>query len=300
MKRLFAIILILAVTITALTACADDRQEEPPYEFSREANADYAEVTRLGTALAELENYALDYYDGDKESAFQGWLTYIRKERYYDGTWALSAGYLDTDFAAYVDARKSAAVTELLTYGNFMLTEDDFTYPVDFIHMLAVVNMILRTGDNKAIADLGGWAGDIGQLVQDIMNEEGTVDELYLKAKALYNTEVPGGFDAEDVYADLDAVILYTRYMNGTATFAATFTEFYKTVTLKGRIEEYYEDDFGEYYDTKDELRQVVYNRVSNNLFIKTLLNTYHCSDKPDHLKACCYVYADYLFENLE
>ncbi len=243
-------------------------------------------------------------------------IKYIRTgvEDYTDGSWGIMAGYEDKAFAEYVarieDEYNSSVsedeyikVSALKNIELFELPNGDL---VDFGHMFGAMDITYFNKKSLNHADVSGWAGDIVDLIEfsDYGGTSGTLEEMIAIVAEDYmlqdNPDEVGGFNQQDVYADLDAyflmkTVIAATYSQGdlTALFESYFTEELSLETradyfLKNRL-----DGVG----TRQDVRDAVYNAYTGNKLITTLEATrdFKTDNLPDLRRACCYVFADYI-----
>ena len=222
-------------------------------------------------------------------------LVYIRSSRYNSSQWNFIGGSLDEDFVTYVHENDANL--------EYLRTKDSLTYPnsddeIDFVHMIATINL-LNTNDNKC-ADLGGWGGDLCQLVQEIKDTDKTGEEL--KELVLSKFNVTSSFGSEDVLADLDAVNIYTIYKSqtGTKSFADAISTYYKSLTHSAR-----KNSFSNYLfanqsvNTTSQKVDYLFNRLSGNYYLGILNESYGISfsENENQFKVCLEVFVEYLSE---
>ncbi len=296
-------------------------------DCTRCAYTTYVEIPKLETVsikdfdsfmenlalLEELANsYASEVPGKDPVNLL---IKYIRTgvEDYTDGSWGIMAGYEDAGFAQYVarieDEYNSMAGDAVITVSalkNIELFELPNGDIVDFGHMFGAFDITYHNKASANHADLSGWAGDIVDLMEfsDYGGAEGTLDELIAQIAENYflqdNPDEVGGFNQQDVYADLDSVYLMQTlikavYENGyfTQLFEEYFTE---ELTLVTRADYYLKNRLGG-ASTRADVRNAVYNIYTGNKLITTLEGTreFNTEDISSLRKACCYVFADYV-----
>ncbi len=274
MKKAFFVAIIIVFSLSTFFACSGKPEN------------DWA-LSVFCSQLEETESLAKLYFG---ENSFRNTLVYIRSKRYGDIYWNTLAGASDPIFEQFVLENSVLNSAELRYVQSIFIPSTSDV--VDFVHMVGTMNMALN---GREAGDLGGFAGDITQLVQDIAGTVGEFEEIY--AVALSRFGESGGFDYPDVLADIDAINLIARAHNSGASFAQIFKEYYIELTHSKRIDEYLLNEFGKQHFNTGELRTIVYNRVIDNISIKLLFAKEGISmtKHSDCIKACCYVYADYL-----
>ncbi|NCA67961.1 MAG: hypothetical protein EOM87_07860 [Clostridia bacterium] len=278
MRRII-LITIIVIIICMLFACSENNV----------VTVEQANFNRLIEQIDEIERLTAEYSEGN---VFSNTLIYIRGKRYNDIYWNTLAGASDTEFEDYVLSNQELESSAIRDIKQIVIpsTRDI----VDFVHTVGTMNMALN---GQASSDLGGFAGDITQLVRDIKNTQGDFDMIYNAAAAQFGQ--PGGFDYADVFANIDAVNMVANYNNNSRVFSIILKDYYNNLTHTSRIEQYLYNEFGGTVFTLEELRDIVHQRVIDNLYIKVLFAKDNLSMVKyyDHIKACCYVYADYLLQ---
>ncbi len=243
-------------------------------------------------------------------------IKYIRTgvEDYVDGSWGIMAGYEDKGFADFVariedeynsmdGATQAIAVSALKNIELFELPNGDL---VDFGHMFGAMDITYYNKTSLNHADVSGWAGDIVDLLEfsDYGGTDGTLDEMIeIVAKDYFlqdNPDEVGGFNQQDVYADLDAfylmrTLLAAAYSEG--DIMALFEEYFtQELTLEVRADYFLKNRLGG-ASIRQDIRDAVYNAYTGNKMITTLEATrdFKTDKLSDLRKACCYVFADYI-----
>ena len=272
-----------------------------------------------------LEGYAQTYAgENAGEDANALIINYIRTgvERYTSGTWEMVCGKENTAFTAYVsqqDTANNTSASALKNIENFALPNGD---PADLGHVFGamdVANYAKVQGMADAVqarADMGSWAGDITDLMYcaenvDISDKVDTtetdVDTLAANIRAKYLgvdygtlNEVDHSFTDTDLYGDVDAFYLTTE-MNRSGAALSTIIENYFTAGLTdaSRASYFLTNRLGGMV-TKEGIRNKVLKTYTGNTLIGALESSYSLTDLPNYetlRKACCYAFADYLFD---
>ena len=273
-----------------------------------------------------LEGYAQTYAEENAgEDANALIINYIRTgvERYTSGTWEMVCGKENTAFTAYVseqDTANNTSASALKNLGNFTLPNGN---KVDLGHVFGamdVANYAKMQGMTDAVvqarADMGSWAGDITDLMYcaenvDIADKVDTtetdVDTLAANIRARYLgvdygtlNSVEHSFTDTDLYGDMDAFYLTTE-MNRGGVALSTIIENYFTAGLTdaSRASYFLTNRLGGMV-TKDGIRSKVLSTYTGNTLIGALESSYSLTDLPNCetlRKACCYAFADYLFD---
>ena len=143
----------------------------------------------------------------------------------------------------------------------------------------------IENGDSYSakFAHLVGWGGDAFQLLQDIKNEQGEIEDIMKVAKEKY-FYIKGGFDEGDYVADLDAPILLIK-KNDVNDFADLMKDYYTTDKYLDRETNFVRLTFPD-LKKKEDFRNVLYNIYDKDSFINVL----ECQDGMRKEKITCYV----------
>lgn len=175
-------------------------------------------------------------------------MQYIRNSRYGTGTWNSFGGTLEGDvtlddgsvregFTTYVKNNQgSYNLASLQTLSS--ITIPSTNEKVDFVHMIAIMNVIAKKGLSDSTSnDMVGWGGDLCQLVQQLskLNLSGTA--LQTKADELLGgSSATSTFSSDDLLADLDALNAMHVYNSlTTKSLATALSQYYNTLTSQGR-----------------------------------------------------------------
>lgn len=261
------------------------------------------------TDLTCLENYANEYVsEHPNEDTAALVINYVRSgvEKYTSGTWTTFCGPENTAFVNFVaqqDEANGTFAAKLRSLDKFILPNGD---EVEFAHMFGAMDMAYHTGNQKT-ADLGSWAGDICDLVQLTTNAgiSGTVEEMAEEIRTkndkyfLYDHPDPEvhSFGILDLYGDLDAFyILRKLSLNG--SISSVMKNYFTKNLNDGLRAKFFLDNRFDGASQKSDIRNAVYETYCSNEGIKTLEGTYLPNGvDPDVRKACCYAFADYLYE---
>ncbi|MBP1576272.1 MAG: phosphodiester glycosidase family protein, partial [Oscillospiraceae bacterium] len=294
-KRILAILLSLCIFLSVSgVVFAAETEAEPEV-------TDYESF--LG-CLQVLEGYASSFASTNTTyNVSQLMINYIRTgvERYLDGNWKTLAGEEITAFVNYVAEQDAAKGTCAGCLRN--IVEDDFVLPngdqVDFGHMYGALNIAYIS--SVASGDLGGWAGDLCDLML-YSREYGNVPEGTVDEKAAYILENCFGVDADhaygmdDFYGDMDAFYLNTK-VKGTGASLSEVTEAYfvETLTNEQRAKYFLKNRFSGLL-TKEDVREAVYEAYTSNVGLQVLEADRELSGETVLREAVCYAFADYLY----
>lgn len=273
-----------------------------------------------------LEGYAQTYAEenaGENVNALI--INYIRTgvERYTSGTWEMVCGKENTAFTAYVseqDTANNTSASALKNLGNFTLPNGN---KVDLGHVFGamdVANYAKVQGMTDAVvqarADMGSWAGDITDLMYcaenvDIADKVDTtetdVDTLAANIRARYLgvdygtlNSVDHSFTDTDLYGDMDAFYLTTEMNRGGVALSTIIENYFTAGLTDASRASYFLTNRLDGMVTKDGIRSKVMSTYTGNTLIGALESSYSLTDLSNYetlRKACCYAFADYLFD---
>ena len=263
--------------------------------------SDYETFMQL---LKVLEGYADKYASTANKPAAELVINFIRTgvERYNDGNWKTLAGEEITGFTTYVEEQDAAKETNAMLLRNIII--DDFKIPngnlTDFGHMFGTLNIAYI--NSVASADLGGWAGDICDLLR-YCKENGNIPAGTIDEMAVYILENCFGIDADqafgmdDFYGDMDAYYLNNQVKAGKKLSVAMEEYFTAQLTDADRAAYFMNNRFSG-LETREDVREAVHDTYSSNVGLKVLEADRGLSGETDLRKAACYAFADYLFNH--
>ena len=250
----------------------------------------------LVSDLAPLETYARQYasaHPGDTVDALV--LVYVRTANpdYDDSRWATLGGQRDPDFEAYVDdqdARNGTSAADLKRLREVTLPNGETT---DAVHMFAT--MSIGTPPSSAAADLGGFAGDITDLMTDVRAVAGGPAAVQAAAAADFGNP-NGRFSTDDLRADLDAVNLVALRAAAPQTpYADLFAAYFSGLTERKRVVDFLTNRFPSIPRTQADLRAAVESAYTSNTYISFLEYNRGLTDLTDQRNAAITVFAGYL-----
>ena len=331
MKRHLSLCLVLVMLLTAMLpvsvfAAGSNDEGSAASGGNAAATTMISDYATFLSCFKVLEGYAQTYAEENAgEDANALIINYIRTgvERYTSGTWEMVCGKENTAFTAYVseqDTANNTSASALKNLGNFTLPNGN---KVDLGHVFGamdVANYAKVQGMTDAVvqarADMGSWAGDITDLMYcaenvDIADKVDTtetdVDTLAANIRARYLgvdygtlNSVDHSFTDTDLYGDMDAFYLTTE-MNRGGVALSTIIENYFTAGLTdaSRASYFLTNRLGGMV-TKDGIRSKVMSTYTGNTLIGALESSYSLTDLSNYetlRKACCYAFADYLFD---
>ena len=259
--------------------------------------------------LSILESYIKEYKTEKKSSKTLNHLilSYIREGVYNSNAWRIAGGSSPSDLHQYIldkDAEKNTNAVAVRSYKEIELPSKEKT---DFVHLFAVMNGIdFGKSYTDGYSALCGWGGDTEQLLEDIKDEKGTLDELVNIALTNY-LGIKGKFGPADLVADLDAPIILKK-KNDDITFASIIKDYYEKGEYKNRVSDFAKITFPNI--KKEDLRTKVYERYTSDSYIDVLECQAEVRDSgifgcifpgniktqyKNHQRAATYAFADYL-----
>ena len=252
--------------------------------------------------LKVLERYASNYAGIQSANKDEGELivNFIRTgvERYNESLWPQLAGQEITGFVNYVKEQDEANNTNAMALRDIELFRLPNGNLVDFGHMFGTMNIAYVAV--QASADLGGWAGDICDLLNYSYYygkvPEGTVEEMaaYVLAKC-FGVDADDAFGMDDFYGDMDAFYL-VKQMKAGETLSAVMETYFTTELDDGDRSAYFLNNRFKGLETKEDVRNAVYEAYTQNVGLSVLEADRGLSDQEDLRKACCYAFADYVY----
>ena len=288
LKNLCLILIVFGCAFVIFACGKSDTNHDAPIDNTPKTQEEL-EFEQFTNDYLALENLSKAYNSSNYQKRV---VVYIRSSKYNSTQWNFLGGSVDDDFVAYVHENGSNL--------EYLRTNETLTYPnsddeIDFVHMVATINLLM-TGA-IAPADLGGWGGDICQLVQEIKDTDKTGSELKELVQSKFNKT--SSFGSEDVFADLDAVNIYNIYKSqSTKSFANAMSEYYKNVTTTTRKSEFSNYLFaGQSVDSVNQKVNYLFDRMSGNLYLGILNDSYGISfqDNESQFKMCLEVFVEFL-----
>lgn len=282
-----ALLFVMIFSVFLLSACA---RTSFSANFGKERKEGYTAVEKefIQTAdkLIKLENLAYSYYSSDELPRM---LIYVRAEKYNSGSWKLLAGSDDEGFVKFVDKRDG----ELRSLRKLETIISPRTGgKVDFPHLMATCNM-LAEGEG----DVGGWGGDVTEIIKGMSDIKGTLAELTDVARERIGAD-GSGIGEEDLNADLDAVNIWARYnADKKSGFTNAFADYYFSETASAQKLDFIKNLLGSAELNAENLADKLYSRLQSNVVINYLMfkNCTAFGEYGDHVKACCTALAEYL-----
>jgi hypothetical protein len=205
----------------------------------------------------------------------------------------MMAGALPEDFQSYIEENCTIGLEPLQTQNLLELPNGEFC---DFVHMIAVMNMI-----DRGYPVVGGFGGDLVQLASSIKESEGTFEELLVEAKMRLGTE-DSMFNEMDIFADMDALNLHQRKEKSGEPIRKVMERYYTEITVKERVQEFLTNQFQKEVFTETELRELIYHTFEEDAWVQLLCKNYGIDEEiyAEHKRAVAYAFADYCYDFLE
>ena len=284
-----------------------------PAQAAQDAPEYYAFLRNLKVLEGYAQTYAREHTGEDAVGLV---INYVRcgVEKYTGGSWTMLAGEEKTDFTKYVtnqDAANGTTAGALRSLTEFTLPNGD---EVDFVHMFGCMDISYHTMKTNASAatingDLGGWGGDICDLIDytkkyspltsttvEDMAYELRTDGKHLGYDDPSEDDDVHSFGILDLYGDLDAYYIVRNLADGKTISTIMNSYFNGNLTDKFRAEFLVRNRFPG-VSTKEEIRSAVLDAYRSNTAIAALESSRGLTDIGDLRVACCYAFADYLYE---
>lgn len=282
-------------------------ETENPQKEEVSENSVVSDYAGFLSALKMLEDYADDYAIANGEDAAGLVINYIRTgiEKYNTDSWAILAGPENTGFTSYVaeqDAVNSTNVGGLRGIGEFEIPNGQ---TVEFAHMFGAMNIAYYNNNAVVNADFGSWAGDIVDLMEytkgklartDIESMDQEIRESYL------GVDDPDAhtFGYLDIYGDLDSYYIMSQLTESGQKLSEIFENYFTAeLTDESRAVYFLNNRFPE-MTTKETIREAIYEAYQSNSGAGLLEAERNLSGDVDLRTACCYAFADYLYELAE
>ena len=297
--------------VPAEEPAAQEETTEPESDADAQTVTSVSDYATLLSLLKTLDGYAKDYAASHSgEDATELVLNFVRTgvERYNDGNWKILAGEEKTAFVTYVSEQDAANGTSVMALRDIEVMAAPSGEDMDFGHIFGTLDItyhMAKTNPTEAQsdADLGGWAGDVCDLLDFTHDKvsDTDVDTMADQIRTTYlGVDDPEGheFSWTDVYGDLDAVYIMDGLKSG-KTVSTVFSQYYNTyLTNSSRAKYFLKSRFGFTSGTKDQVRQLIAEAYKSNQMIATLEGSRNLTDVDDNLRlANCYAWADYLCE---
>ena len=300
----------------------DAAAEEAPKETDPAADAlkdaapkaaveDIQDFDGFMDGLQILEGYAEAYASENGGDAVEYTLNYVRTgvDKYATGLWNELAGTELTEFRDYVEQQDAANGTNASAMKDLGMFTAPNGQDCELNHIFGVMDITYhnRNASNpKDSADLGGWAGDLVDLLYQVQQGGVSGDDLeemiaVIRSDYLGKYISASSFGQEDIYADLDAYNIIYTVMNDDVDLYTAFSG-YLTSNLSdpARARSFVSRRFPE-VQSKTRLRKDMFNAYSGNFGISMLESSRGLDSGYDlQRQASVYAFADYLADLLE
>ena len=278
--------------------------------FPQELTEDEKEFFSIIQKIKKLENIS-QAYNTEKNSTNNPQtrvLQYLRQKRYGDGQWNTFGGTIESDFSEYVTTNQgNIDLASLQSYTNLKIpkTNDE----IDFIHMIAIMNVIAKGSLTSSNNDLISWGGDLCQLVVELKNTNLTGTALQDKAYELFRSKNTS-FSNEDLLGDIDAFNIMQIYLNQSddkKSISSAIKDYYLNYTQSQRKQTFLSIVFPDFIDTstgnltktESEMASAIVSRLSGNFLVKLwcMQNGLNFSTHSAQFNAAAMAFAKYFIE---
>lgn len=185
--------------------------------------------------LSELEYLAEQFKSTNNVShtAQNLALAYIRGDRYNSTQWNLLAGNVNDFFVNYLRDNSDMDFRSLKNLGNW--EPNTISGKVDFVHLIATLNMHIGSNNTNLLPDLGVWGGDLAQFANELKKSQASLDNSVLISYArasIANTSAT--FGLYDMNSDMDAVNIYRLMTDYKYSISKAFEVYYSS-QVQGR-----------------------------------------------------------------
>ncbi len=256
------------------------------------------------SCLKILEEYANTYAKSNGEDATGLVINYIRTgiEKYNTDSWAILAGAENTAFVSYVaeqDETNGTNARGLRGIGELTIPNGQ---SVEFAHMFGALSVAYYNHYATANVDFGSWAGDIVDLMEYTKDKvsETEVDAMALEIREKYlgvDDPEAHSFGYLDIYADLDAYYIQTQLSGGTQSLSAVMESYFSATLTDTQRAVYFLTNRFAGNGTQAAVRQALYDAYDNNSAVSLLEAERDLTDEDTLRTACCYAFADYLYD---
>ena len=148
------------------------------------------------------------------------------------------------------------------------IIKDQTSVEVDFTHMMATLDMYDTKNSTKAI--LGGWGGDLAQLIKHLVNSGKSGTELTAEANSKMAAATGSTFGLADYNSDIDASNIYKKYLyDNTIALSEAIASYYSQYkTTKNRVALFIQNEFGSSATSVEALSDVIENIMTDNYLI--------------------------------
>lgn len=256
------------------------------------------------SGLKVLEGYADDYAIANDEDAVELVINYIRTgiEKYNTDSWAILAGAENTGFTSYVadkDSENGTNARGLRGIGTFELPNGQTS---EFGHMFGALNIAYYNDNAAENADFGSWAGDIVDLMEytkgkvagtDVETMAQDIRENYLGV----DDPDAHAFGYQDIYGDLDSFYIMSQLTAGSRKLSQIFENYFTSALSDTDRAVFFITSRFPGAETQEAVREALYEAYAGNSGAGLLETERGLAGEDDLRTACCYAFADYLYE---
>ena len=294
--KLLSCFLAILIVISAFSPAVWAQEEKD--------NKSSLEWESFMSSLRDLERYATTFAALNNQDANGLVINYIRTgvEDYSDDNWSVLAGPENTEFTNYVAGQDTANGTNTSSLRDLEV----FTAPngqnVEFGHMFGALDIAYYNHGATSSADVGSWAGDICDLMEYTQGklESTDIEKMAEEIRLNYlgvDDDNAHSFGYLDIYGDLDANYLMEK-LSTTSRTLSTIIENYFTAALTDQDRStYFLRNRFEESNTQEEIRSAILNAYKSNSGCSMLEADRGLAEEHDLRIACCYAFADYLYE---
>lgn len=262
-------------------------------------------------ALQILESYAEDFGTENNTDSIELTLNYVRTgvDKYATGLWNELAGAENTLFKTYVEEQDALNGTNAAALKDLSTFAAPNGQDCEINHIFGVMDITYhnRNASNpQDSADLGGWAGDLVDLLYQVQQGGVTgndLDSMIAEVRANYLGKYisASSFGQEDIYADLDAYNIIYMVMNDQVDLYSAFSNYLTAnLTDPARAQSFVSRRFP-FVMSKTRLRKDMFAAYSGNFGISMLESSRGLDSGYDlQRQASVYAFADYLAELIE
>jgi len=293
--KIFTSIYVIVFLVSALVIAANWKKVMNIFSGKEiEVNQEHLLYNDVFNKVQKLEMLSKEYDESNYQLRA---IVYIRSAKYNDEYWNMFGTY-DEDFARYVAQNQgdSNVVALRNLKSGFSFCSPRTGHEVDFYHLFAALNGLMY--ENKYVADLTGWGGDMFQLANGFANTTYSGEQLLNKIRQEMD-QIGNYFGTSDRNADFDAVNIYnimenSSFANGSIYLSSMM--YYLSANLTEQVEVFKENTFNDKNLTATEMEELIFNRLQ---MLSTLLETTYgynaCEASDDILQSCIKVFVEYL-----
>ena len=304
-SKLVSIVLALMMVLSAVPGLTAETMSGAAKVQPKASAASAEEFDAFLANLEVLEGYAADYAPAANETAAGLVINYIRTgiDKYNTGSWAILAGAENTAFVEYVAEMDELNGTTAGSLRGIGIFETPNGQQVEFGHMFGALNIASYNPGVTSSADFGSWAGDIVDLMEYAKNNGVTgtdIESLVAEISENYfliDDDNAHTFGILDLRGDLDAFYIMQNITGGGKTMTSIMKNYFNSqLTDTFRAAYFAKNRFPDKV-TRTALRNAVYEAYINNSGVNLLEGERNLTNDSSLRYACCYVFADYIYD---